>query len=141
MKPAAGNIAAGSAILRKAGRFLPETPEGSNVFAFVSLTDGRKRQKFGRVNAPDAQTCQNPAKYRTMIRDFYHYRQKCEPLLFFRPILRAETFCQPPLGIGRRTSFETLRRVKGRAPSSGPEFKAAWGGLHMRDLLCVIYNA
>jgi hypothetical protein len=76
MKPAAGDIAAGSAILRRAGRFLPETPEGSDVFASVSLTGGRKRQKFGRVNGPDERRRQNRIKKRTMIRDFYLNRQK-----------------------------------------------------------------
>jgi hypothetical protein len=69
MKPAAGDIAAGSAILRRAGRFLPETPEGSDVFASVSLTGGRKRQKFGRVNGPDERRRQNRI-------NFYLNRQK-----------------------------------------------------------------
>jgi hypothetical protein len=75
-KPAAGDIAAGSAILRKAGRFLPETPEGSDVFASVSLTGGRKRQKFERVNAPDEPRRQNNLKKRTTICDFYRNCQK-----------------------------------------------------------------
>jgi hypothetical protein len=76
MKPAAGDIAAGSAILRKAGRFLPETPEGSDVCASVSLTGGRKRQKLGPVNAPHERRRQNHAKKCTMIRDFCRIRQK-----------------------------------------------------------------
>jgi hypothetical protein len=83
MKPAAGDIAAGSAILRKAGRFLPETPEGSNVFAFVSLTGGRKRQKFERVNGPHQRSRQNRTKNRTTLCDFYLERQKWGPDLVF----------------------------------------------------------
>jgi hypothetical protein len=83
MKPAAGDIAAGSAILRKAGRFLPETPEGSNVCASVSLTGGRKRQKFRRVNAPHERDRQNRTKNRTTVREFYLKRQKWRTNLVF----------------------------------------------------------
>jgi hypothetical protein len=87
MKPAADYIAAGSAILRKAGRFLPETPEGSNVFASVSLTAGRKRQKLDQVNALDAHHEQNHHESRTPIRDFYRFCQKQSLAFVFRPKL------------------------------------------------------
>jgi hypothetical protein len=85
VKPAAGDLAAGSAILRKAGRFLPETPEGSDVFAPVSLTSGRKRQKFERVNAPGERGRQNRLKKRTTIRDFCHIRQNTRLGVVFPP--------------------------------------------------------